>query len=639
VELPQPFPLLIALSPALVAIAVALLGRRVTPALIAGILTGAAVAHVDDILTGQFLPVVDAVVQFAGEAIIPGIASFEVALGDRANLFGFLSGDVTALDLSHLIISAFSLAIAAMVGVLGRSGATRALVLRVEGIARNARGAQIASWLAGLLVFFDDYANCLVVGSAMGPVCDRFQVSRAKLAFIIDCTAAPIASLALVSTWAGYEIGLISGELDKVGSDLSALTLFIQALPYAFYAISTLTFVGAVAILGRDFGPMLAEERAARQRPSRDEPSPPLRPFHAMSAVIPISLLVILALSFIWIDGAARLAARGGVANATWLDVISAANPFLALLSASCVALLVASVLAVVTGGLELSRLPAAMWAGIKPILPAITVLFLAWALGNALQATRAAQELTDLVRPSNTFVVQERPITIPMTLVGEAKELHVRLLDELGREVHVHRAGPVESGAYSFSWDGLDPNGEEVASVRAIATASHERGTQVEAIVEGHGRFPSWLLPALVFLVAAGTAFATGTSFGTLAILVPLVVPLGLAVSGGEPNALLLGSLAAVLSGAIFGDHASPISDTTVLSSMGAGVDLMTHVRTQLPYALVSGAIALFFGYIPAGLGVSPWILLPVAVGATIGAVRLLGKRVVEPGEAVATA
>ncbi|TVQ92070.1 MAG: hypothetical protein EA397_07790 [Deltaproteobacteria bacterium] len=635
VDLPTPLPLLLALSPALFAIGVALLTQKVVPSLLTGMFVGAAVAHLEAIFNGKAIEAFEALGAYFVEALIPGLSRFELSLrGEGEHLGGYVEGDLSALDTSHLLIIAFSLCVAGMVGVLGRSGGTRAMVRVIERFARGPRGAQVAAWLSGGLVFFDDYANCLVVGSAMGPIFDRFQISRAKLAFIVDCTAAPIASIALISTWVGYELGLINTELNKLGSEHSALGLFVAALPYAFYALTALTMVGAVAILGRDFGPMLHEERQARSRPPKVDEEPPSHPLMALAALVPVLLLVVLTLIFLLHDGRTQLAERGQLAQASTLEVLAAADPFLSLLWGSSIALAIAALLAVFTGGLALFRVPAAVWVGIKPVLGALVVLFLAWGLGNAMTDTKAAEHLTELVRPADRFVHAEGETTIPFTLTAATHRAEVTIFNPQGFALHSELLRDLDPGEQRYTWDGRSSLGASAPAgpYRLQVKAYEADGTPVESVVRGQDRFPVWLLPAVVFLVAAATAFATGTSFGTMAILIPLVIPLGFTLQGGEVGPVILGSLAAVLSGSILGDHASPISDTTVLSALGAGVDLVLHVKTQLPYALTAGTIALLFGFIPAGWGVSPWLLIPLCLVTTVLTVRLVGQRVSGP-------
>ena len=491
-----------ALLPPLVAVALALTTKKVEPSLFTGVVVGALVAAWPDPL-----------------AAADGLATYAAAA------VGFdLSGDTTTFDSGHLEVTVFSLLVAATVGVVSRGGGTRALVRRVEGVAKDARGAGVASWLAGGIVFFDDYANCLVVGNAMGPLCDRFGVSRAKLAYIVDSTAAPVASLALVSTWVGYEVGLIQDALQTVGSELSALNVYVASLPYRFYSLFTLAFVGMMAWSCRDFGPMREREIEARGR-ARTAPS------DAGSAavgsiwlgIVPIAALVLVTMAVLYLGGLHALG--DAAADAALFEVLGEANPFRAMLIGSAVGYALAVVLGMRT--LALKQLWTASLHSGGAVGKALVVLYLAWMLGSAIQATGASSYL--------------------IGLLGEA--------------------------------------------------------------------VPAAALPTVTFLLAAAIAFATGTSWGTMGILFPLVVPMAVTLEGPMPGPVLLGTTAAVLAGACFGDHTSPISDTTVLSSLGAGVDVVTHVRTQLPYALATGAVAVAAGYVPAGLGVSPWLLLPIGV------------------------
>ncbi len=487
------------------AIALALITRRVLLALGAGAALGALVS--------------------AGGNPLDGV----VALGR------FLAGSF--LDLDHFKISLFSALVAAMVGILSVSGAMHGLVDRITGLARGPRGAMTASWLSGLVVFFDDYANCLVVGSAMGPLCDRMRVSRAKLAYIVDSTAAPVATLAIVSTWVAFQVDELSSALIASGETLPAFTLFVQSLPYAFYSWFTLAFVGAVAWSGRDFGPMRAVEadaRAGRLAPTEASGivlGPPL------VALIPIAALVAVTFGAMVWTGRAALGAEA--ASAAWFEVLGAAAAYDAMVIGSTTALVLATLGATTAGRLPAAAVPGAAWSGVRPLLKALLVLYLAWTLGEAVRATGAAEFL----------------------------------------------AGGLQ------------------------------------------GRLSPSLVPSLTFVLAAAIGFATGTSFGTMTILIPLAIPLALTLAGDPSDPVVLASTAAVLSGAVLGDHASPISDTTILSSLGAGVDLVTHVRTQLPYAATTGIIALGFGYLPAAMGVSPWPLLLLGTAACFVVIRVFGR------------
>ena len=491
------------LLPPLVAILFAMASRRVVPSLLVAVLVGAIVVTSGDVVAA------------------PPILATTVW------------GVVT--DLDYLMITGFSVAVAATVGIMGRIGGTRALVAYVERYAKGRRGAMVSSWVAGAAVFFDDYANCLVVGTSMGPLCDRYGVSRAKLAYIVDATAAPLASVALVSTWVGYEVGLLDAELSAAGSSLAPFTVFVEALPYRFYCLLTIAFVGAVAITQRDFGPMWHAEAAARPVPEAVEAPGQPAP-HLLLGVLPVASLVFGVFGMLIGHGLYNLGDEAS--GAALFEILDASNPFLDMLLGGSLALLVAIVL-----GLAVARLPPvdlakASWAALKPMAHALAVLYLAWTLGTLIKQTNAAP-----------FV-----------------------------------AGLLEA------------------------------------------RLPPELLPLVTFLLASVTAFSTGSSYFTMGTLIPLVMPLALQVDP-EGSAILLASTAAVLDGAVLGDHVSPISDTTILSSLGSSVDLVTHVRTQMPYALTAGAIAAVVCTLPAGYGAPPWLLVPVGIGLCIAVVRFVGR------------
>jgi Na+/H+ antiporter NhaC len=496
----------------LVAIGLALATRKVVPSLA----TGAAVG---------------ALVSASGAPV----ASFSA-------LVGFFSKAI--FDLDHLKIAVFSIMVAGMVGLLSASGSMRGMVERIQGVARGPRGAVVASWLAGLVVFFDDYANCLVVGNAMGPLCDRVRVSRAKLAYVVDSTAAPVATLAIVSTWVAFQVDEIEAALAGTEFQEPAFGLFVQSLPFGFYSWFTIAFVGMIALSGRDYGAMRRAEEEARALPFREEEAERVVTGPPGIAVLSIATLVGLTFGAMFWTGWQALGE--GAAEARVFEVIGAARAYDSMLIGSAAAILLASVLSMAWARMPLGGLPRGAWSGIRPVLDALVILYLAWTLGASIHATGAGDYLAGAVGP--------------------------------------------------------------------------------------------WLMPALVpaitFLLAAFISFATGTSFGTMTILIPLAIPLALAKTGDLSSPVVLATTGSVLSGACLGDHASPISDTTILSSIGSGVDLITHVRTQIPYALTTGVIALFIGYVPAGFGVSPWLLILVGVVLAFGAVRLFGRRVPPVGE-----
>ncbi|NCG18042.1 MAG: hypothetical protein GWP91_03395 [Rhodobacterales bacterium] len=491
------------LAAPIVAIFLALLSKRVIPSLMVAALVGALVAADADPMAGVTM-------------LISQVGS---------NL----------VDADNLTISAFSLLVAATVGVMGRAGGTRALVSKVERFAKGRRGAMIASWLAGAIVFFDDYANCLIVGSSMGPLCDRFRVSRAKLAYIVDATAAPVASLAIVSTWVGYEVGLLQDVLPA--GDISPFSVFLAALPYRFYCLFTIAFVGTIAITGRDFGPMAEAEREAAKTMVNTEKHEEAHGTYASLAVVPIGILVGLTFVLLYTAGVAELGEKA--ATSRMFEIIGAANPYPPMLYGSIAAFTAATLAALGSKAIKFDGVLQGIKGGTRPVFEALAVLYLAWILG-------------DLIKEAGT--------------------------------------------------------GEYLAASLS-------------------GTFDPWMLPVATFALASLTAFSVGSSFFTMGALIPLVFPLALAAEGGVVGPIVLASCAAVLDGAVLGDHASPISDTTILSALGSNVDVVTHVRTQLPYVAVVGVIAILCGSIPAGLGYSPWLLIPIGIATAIATVHLLGR------------
>ncbi len=448
-------------------------------------------------------------------------------------------------DLDHASIIIFSFLLGGMVGVMSRSGGTRGIVEAVRPLATTPRRAQFATFLSGLAIFFDDYANTLIVGNTMRPITDRMKVSREKLAYIVDSTAAPVASIVFVSTWVGFEISLIGDGLLNAASqpgtspamaaalrEANPFTVFIHSIPYLFYPLLALLMVGLIVLTQRDFGPMLkAERRASRGEglyregamlmadtagiADADEDAP----HRWYNAAVPVLTVVMVVLAGLYLEGRSNLGGPG-----TLWEVFGKANPFHALLWGSLAGIIIAIVLAVGQRILSMEDSIGAAVGGMRAMLLAGIILILAWSLSEVTEVLGTAAYLSGLLE----------------------------------------------------------------------------------------GNLMPELLPVLVFATSAAIAFATGTSWGTMAILIPLVVPLSVALGGGvglgaAGYGLLLGTTSSVLAGGIFGDHCSPISDTTVLSSMASACDHVDHVRTQLPYALVVALVGMLIGDIPTAFGMSP--------------------------------
>lgn len=456
-------------------------------------------------------------------------------------------------DPDHVSIIIFSMLLGGMVGVISRSGGALGVVRALEPFATTSRRAQVVTWLMGVLIFFDDYSNTLIVGNTMRPVTDRHRVSREKLAFLVDSTAAPVACVALVSTWIGYEVSLVGDALSQAGSDLNPFSVFLASIPFAFYPVFALAATLAVAVSSRDWGPMLRAERRARagevfsstSQPLADYESSGLAPEEGVAcrwwnAAVPVALVVAVTLGGLYHTGRVSLFSAGET-EFSLSRIIGASETFTVLLWASLIGLTAAILLAVVQGILDIRQAVAAAVAGFKSMFMAFVVLTLAWSLGQVCTDLATADFLKSAVGPS----------------------------------------------------------------------------------------LPPAMLPVAVFLVAAAVSFATGTSWGTMAIFTPLAVPWALEAASGDPQ-VLAATVSAILGGSVFGDHCSPISDTTILSSMASGCDHVDHVRTQLPYALLAAAVAVFAGYLPeALLGVTPWILLVAGVLAIGLWVRVVGRPV----------
>lgn len=480
-----------------------------------------------------------------------------VALGSGLLLSSFLLHPrnpldaVTAAgaDLVQAASSSFSLSIVLFVlGLIGAvaimtaSGGVHGLVERASRVLRGRRSASLSTALAGLFVFFDDYSNCVVVGTAMRPVTDRFRISREKLAYIVDSTAAPLASLTLFSTWAWFEIGLMEPPLRELGhvTDSSeTLRIFWSMVPFRFYCWSALITLFTCLLANRDFGPMARAETRAFQTGRlaathtarapegllnlRPKPGVPTR---ARNAVIPLgSVLLTLGVGF------------------TLFDESLSREAVIAL--SALIGSGVAGTLAVTQKCLSIRETVTSWFAGARAMILALVLLFLAWALGDSLRDLGTAEYCVACVRDSGGGV---------------------------------------------------------------------------------------WL-PLLVFLLSAGVAFSTGSSWSTMALMLPTVIPIAHEVGSSNPIGALgltLVTMAAVLDGAVFGDHCSPLSDTTILTSAACSCPHLDHVRTQLPYALFSAGVALTLGYLAVSLGGTTWgwFFVPGACVVVFPLVRTFGKR-----------
>ena len=525
----QVIPAWFSILPPLTAILVALLIRSVLPALVLGLWLGA--WALNGLTVSGF---------FAGF-----LDGFDIYLTNAV------------ADRDHVSIMLFTFMIAGMVGIISRNGGMRGIVELIIRGANTPKRGQVSVWTLGLLIFFDDYSNTLVVGNTSRSVTDRLKISREKLAYIVDSTAAPVATVALVTTWIGYQVGLIGDAMTRIPDlDLSPYGVFLNSILYSFYPFLAIFFVMLVITTGRDFGPMLKAERRARETGqvvpdssstlgADDEAALAMKvglPPRAMNAILPVVAMTLAIMGGLYVTGEGE----------TVSDIVGSANSYQALMWASIISVLVAVVMTLSQRLLSLDEIVDAWVSGARFTFLAMIILVLSWAMAEI------------------------------------SSELHTAdfLIASLG------------------------------------------------------DRLPMGVLPTMVFVLAAFTAFSTGSSWGAMGILLPLVLPLSWAVLGARDSAdpehlyILYASVSCVLAGAVWGDHCSPISDTTVMSSLSAGCDHIEHVRTQMPYALLVGVASIVLGTLPVSFGMPWWLGFLLGAGLLVLTLRWLGQ-VVDPPSA----
>ncbi|MBU2508103.1 MAG: Na+/H+ antiporter NhaC family protein [Bacteroidetes bacterium] len=462
------------------------------------------------------------------------------------------------IDKDHMYIILFTLLIGGVVGVISKNGGTAGLAKQITRLAKTPRSGMISSWLLGILIFFDDYANSLIIGNMMRPITDKLKISREKLSYIVDSTAAPIASIVIISTWVGYEVGLIDDGLSAIGFTGNAYDVFLQSIPYSFYPIAAIVFVFLTSFMNRDFGSMYKAENRARTtgkvteegeiRGLSDERNLLYKGSKARwyNGAVPILIILFGTIGGLVYTGISNLSAAGSLTFSV-REIISASDSYSSLLWASFLASIAAIVMSVSQRILKIEDAISAWHKGIESMLIAVIILVFAWSISAVTNDLKTADFIISLLS------------------------------------------------------DSINPS----------------------------------FLPLIIFLICAVIGFSTGTSWGTMAIVMPIVIPLTNKVGllSGIPEAdltlIMYAVISAVLAGSVFGDHCSPIADTTILSSLASRCNHMDHVRTQLPYAIIVGIISIIFGYIPSGFGVSPLISLVLIVASMIGFLLLFGKKV----------
>ena len=494
-----------ALVPPIVAILLALLVKEAYVSLFAGVLLGA-------LFVSNFNPVatLDTVVN---DGLI-------AAIGDNAGIFLFL------------------VLLGVIVALVNRAGGSAAFGRWAEKNIRTRVGALLATFLLGVLIFIDDYFNCLTVGSVMRPVTDNHRISRAKLAFLIDATAAPICMIAPVSSWAAA----VSGVADDLGTGISGIQLFLRAIPYNFYSLLTLVFIIALALMNFDYGPMRVAEMAAQlegnlgaQEGGGDAEANPRG--RVIDLVLPVIVLIVTCtIGLLYVGGY-----FGGDYADDFIGAFGNTDAFVALPWGAVISLVFTFIYFLCRRVLSFKDAAACIPQGFIAMVPPMIILTLAVSLKTMTSSLGAADFVHDM-------------------MLGAAQ------------------------GLYS-------------------------------------------LLPAVIFVVAVALAFASGTSWGTFGILIPIVC----AIFPADSRLLIIG-ISACLAGAVCGDHCSPISDTTIMASAGAQMDHLQHVSTQLPYALTVAGVS-FATYIVAGFVQNALISLAVGIALTVGALFVIRRFALKAG------
>lgn len=533
----NPIPQWLSLLPPLIAILLALVFREVITSLLIGIFIGSFTIY------------------YFSDGFLQGLV-----LGFMSTIDHYILNALN--NESHLSIIIFSMLIGGMVSVISKNGGMQGIVNRISKYATNAKNGQLATWFLGIAIFFDDYANTLIVGNTMRPITDRLKISREKLAYLVDSTAAPIASIAFITTWIGAELGYIESGINQIeGLEANAYSTFLSSLAYSFYPILAILFMLILILKEKDFGLMLTAEKKARKKDlqtdaAEENNNTALKEFDAkkgivqkpINAILPILTVIIGTVTGLLITGWDKAFTQDESLSLMQklASIIGNADSYQALLWSSFASIVVAVLLSTGQKLLSLQDAIESIIHGFKTMLPAITILILAWSLAILIEEMHTATFLTSMLS------------------------------------------------------DNVSP----------------------------------YFLPAITFVLSALVAFSTGSSWGTMAILYPIMIPSAWSISemAGLDVDITLGIfhnvIACVLAGSVLGDHCSPISDTTILSSLASSCNHIDHVKTQMPYALTVGLVSILLGTIPAAFGIPFWLSFVAGVSALYLIVQWKGKK-----------
>ncbi len=454
---------------------------------------------------------------------------------------GFIASVSDSYNVGILL---FLIILGALVSMMNKAGGSAAFGRWASTKIKSRIGAQLCTIVLGVLIFIDDYFNCLTVGSVMRPVTDKNNISRAKLSYLIDATAAPICIIAPISSWAAAVAGFAQD------SGMNGIQLFISAIPYNFYAILTIVMMITIALLKFDYGPMKKHEENAKngdlfttaKEVFQDVQEGNVNPKgKVIDLILPVVILIIACVLGMIYSGGFFTQGEEGYKN--FITAFSNSDASVGLFYGSFITMILSIIFFMARRVLSFKECMASIPDGFKAMVPAIMILVCAWTLKT--------------------------------------------MTDSLGAPAFIE--GIVKSSAGSFMN----------------------------------------FLPAIIFLIAVGMSFATGTSWGTFGILIPIVIM----VFGFDKGAITIVAISACMAGAVCGDHCSPISDTTIMASAGAQCDHINHVSTQLPYAITVAAVS-FVSYIIAGFCTNAWIVLPVSIILMIGTLLVL-KAVLDKKEA----
>lgn len=463
----------------------------------------------------------------------------------------------TASTWDNASVLILCVAVGGMVEVLRCTGGFAVLAGRLVRRINSPRKANIISQLFCTLFFFDDYANALISGPVLQTMTDKAGLSRARLSYIVDSTAAPVAGIAVVSSWVAVEVSVIDEGLALAGLGMSGFELFLHSIPYCFYCLFALAFMLLSSVMGREYGPMLTAEREARRArrekaadaEAENAPADKRDGRRVFVCVFSVALLLVTAMLSFYTSGRAEAVELGLIAPgapftlATVSTAVAQADTIFLVLRAALLCGLAAIALAKLLGLSSVGEGIKAWLQGAEALMPTIVILLLAWSLADVVK--------------------------------------------NLGTVYYV-----------------------------------------VEIISAG---VPAFLVPSLIFVCCCLISFASG-SYGCMFMVMPMAIPIASAVVGAEnlsgDSSFLLLCVASVLSGSIFGDHCSPMTDCTVLAALGSGCNIMEHVRTQLPYAMTVAAVTIVFGTLLTALGVSVWLSLALGCAAMAALLLVIGKK-----------